>query len=671
MTTEPQPLWTPSAARIEQSHMHHYMDWLAREKGLAFADYDSLWKWSVEHLEDFWESVWQYFDIRTSAPYTQVLDAHKMPGAKWFDGARLNFAEQVFRFHQQDDEADQPAIIARSELRPMTQLSWRELRRDITAVANTLRALGVEPGDRVVAYLPNIPETVIAFFACASIGAIWSSCSPDMGDSSVLDRFRQIDPKVLLTVDGYRYGGKDFDRLSVVQAMRQALPTLRHTVLLPYLNPQARLDGALAWNDLFTHPAAHARPIRFEQVPFDHPLWILYSSGTTGMPKPIVHSHGGSLMESVKGHALHLDLGPQDRFLWFSTTGWVMWNSQVTGLLVGATICVYDGNPGYPDLGTLWKFAEEAELTFFGAGAAYYANCMKAGLEPAQLADLRRLRGVGSTGSPLAAEAYEWIYRHVGQDVLLATISGGTDIVAAFVGACPILPLYSGEMQCRSLGVAVHAFDEHGKAHIEEVGELVVTEPMPSMPLYFWNDAGGKRYQESYFDTYAGYWRHGDWIRITKRGGAIIYGRSDTTINRHGIRMGTSEIYRVVEDLPEILDSLVVDLEYLGRESYMPLFVVLQPGLTLDDALLARIRERIRTALSARHVPNEIFATAEIPRTLTGKKMELPIKKLLLGMPLAQIANPDAMSNPGSLRYFEEFAQQRIADGHPAPGLVA
>ncbi|MDB5839286.1 MAG: acetoacetyl-CoA synthetase [Herminiimonas sp.] len=665
MSTGNRLLWTPSALRIERSRMHDYMRWLEREKGKSFGDYNALWDWSTTHLEAFWESIWQYFDLRSATPAERILDTHAMPGAKWFEGACLNFAEQVFRFNLSDEHGDKPAIIAQSELRAMTQMSWRELRRQVTAVANSLRALGVQPGDRVAAYMPNIPETAIAFLACASIGAIWSSCSPDMGSASVLDRFRQIDPKVLIAVDGYRYGGKDFDRLAVVDAMRQALPTLELVVLLPYLDLDAAIDGATHWHSLLTHPAAHAQPIRFEQLPFDHPLWILYSSGTTGMPKPIVHGHGGSLLESMKGHALHLDLGPQDRFLWYSTTGWIMWNSQVTGLLVGATICLYDGNPGYPDLGTLWKFAERAGLTFFGAGAAYFGNCMKAGIEPARIADLARLRSVGSTGSPLAPESYEWIYRHVGQDILLATISGGTDIAAAFVGACPVLPLYSGEMQCRCLGVAVSAFDDKGRPLEDAVGELVVTEPMPSMPLYFWNDQGNKRYLESYFDTYPGYWRHGDWIRITPRGGAIIYGRSDTTINRHGIRMGTAEIYRVVEDLPEIADSLVVDLEYLGRESYMPLFVVLAPGVKLNAALEKRIREKIRTELSARHVPNDIFATAQIPRTLTGKKMELPIKNLLLGMPVERIANRDAMSNPECLAYYVEFARERNPEHNP------
>ncbi|MET0961612.1 MAG: acetoacetate--CoA ligase [Noviherbaspirillum sp.] len=653
------PLWTPSPQRAAATRLHDYMQWLAREKNLSFPSYEACWEWSVAKLEDFWESIWQYFELMSSAPYTRVLDRRRMPGAHWFAGARLNFAEQVFRFHEGEAGTAAPAIIARSELRGLSQLSWAEMRIQIGAVANTLRALGLGPGDRVVAYLPNIPETAIAFLACASIGAIWSSCSPDMGHASVLDRFRQIDPKLLLAVDGYRYGGRDFDRMDLVRAMRESLTTLEHTVLLPYLDAGASLDGALSWQSLLEHPAAHAQAMRFEQLPFDHPLWILYSSGTTGMPKPIVHGHGGALIEGIKGHALQLDMGPDDRFMWFSTTGWIMWNSQVMGLLVGATICIYDGNPGYPDLDTLWHFAGETEMTFFGAGAAYFTNCMKAGVEPAQIADLRSLCSVGVTGSPLSVDGYEWIYGHVKQDLLLAAISGGTDIAAAFVGACPILPVYAGEMQARGLGIAVYALDDQGNRLQDEVGELVVTEPMPSMPLYFWNDAGNKRYLESYFETYPGLWRHGDWLRITARGGAIIYGRSDTTINRHGIRMGTAEIYREVEDLPEVLDSLVVDLEYLGRESWMPLFVVLREGLSLDAALEQRIRERIRSALSARHVPNNIFQVQQVPRTLTGKKMELPVKKLFLGMPVEQVANRDAMANPESLAYYMELAQQR------------
>lgn len=646
-------LWRPDETRIGSSRINHYIDWLKLQKGLSFNDYESLWQWSVENLEDFWASIWQYFDIIHSVPYKRVLDERVMPGATWFEGSRLNLAEQLFR--HQDKDSDKSAIYSLSELRPLQEMSWGELYRQVASVAHALREMGVEPGDRVVSYLPNIPETVVAFYACASVGAIWSSCSPDMGSRSVIDRFKQIDPKVMIAVDGYRYGGKDYDRREVVQGLCDALPTLEKLVLLPYLDEAVRLPGALAWGDLTDHDV----PMHFEQVPFDHPLWVVYSSGTTGMPKPIVHGHGGSLIESLKGHALHLDLGPNDRYMWYTTTGWIMWNAQITGLLVGASICIHDGNPGYPDLGTLWSFAEKTGMTFFGAGAAYYTNCMKSGIEPARMGDLSKLRSVGSTGSPLSEQAYAWISEKVGRDVLIAAQSGGTDVAASFVGPVPIKPVVAGEMQCRLLGIAACAMDEQGNDLIDEVGELVITQPMPSMPLYFWNDEGNRRYHESYFEMYPGWWRHGDWIRITPRGGAVIYGRSDTTINRHGIRMGTSEIYWVVEGFPEIFDSLVVDLEYLGQDSYMPLFVVMSPEQKLDDDLKERIRQAIRSELSARHVPNEILQADGIPRTLTGKKMELPIKKLLLGMPIEKVVNVDAMSNPKSLDYFVELARRR------------
>lgn len=649
----PECLWKPDQARIKQSRMWHFMQWLKDEKGLSFDHYDALWRWSVDELETFWGCFWEYFRIPHSQPWSQVLDSHKMPGATWFAGARLNMIEYPFGFF--DDEPQRPAIISRSELRPCEELSWGEFKRQVASFAHRLRGMGVKPGDRVVAYLPNIAEAPVAFYACASIGAIWSSCSPDMGTRSVIDRFRQIDPKVLIAVDGYRYGGKDFDRLAVVEQIRDELPTLEQVVLLPYLNESAALQSSIPWSDM----VALDVPMTFEQVPFDHPLWVVYSSGTTGMPKPIVHSHGGALLEGLQGQGLHMDLQPEDRYLWFTTTGWIMWNAQIGGLLLGSTICIYDGNPGYPDMSTLWRFAAESKVTFFGAGAAYFLNCQKAGVHPKEYGDLSAIRSVGSTGSPLPEEGYRWIMDELGDEVLVAPISGGTDVAAFYVGCCPILPVYAGEMQCRTLGTAVYAFDDDGKEVEKDVGELVVTKPMPSMPLYFWGDEGGHRYHESYFDTYPGIWRHGDWIRITERGGAIIYGRSDTTINRQGVRMGTGEIYRVVEDIDDVLDSLVVDLEYLGRESYMPLFVVLREGVSLDESLKSRIRSAIRDNLSARHVPNDIIPVAEIPRTLTGKKMELPIRKLLLGKPLSQVANPDAMANPGSLDFYIRFAEER------------
>lgn len=649
-----EPIWTPSADVVRNAKITAYTDWLKRSRGLAFADYQALWQWSVTDVEAFWRSIWDYFDIRSATPFERVLASRAMPGARWFPGARLNYADQVFR-HVTDAR---PAIVFRNERGDALELGWHELQRQVACLAEALRAMGVRPGDRVVAYLPNIPQAVIAFLAAASVGAIWSVCSPDMGKLAVLDRFRQIEPKVLIAADGYRYGGKDYDRRPLVGELLAHLPTVQRLVLVPYLDPAAGkgdfADAAL-WPDLVAGEAA----LRSEVLPFDHPLWVVYSSGTTGLPKPIVHGHGGIVLEQLKLMALHNDLGPEDRFHWFSSTGWIMWNCQVSGLALGATICLYDGNPGWPDYSTLWRFVAQTGVTFFGAGAAFYSACLKAGVEPNAVGDLSRLRALGSTGSPLPDDAYRWIYDHVRRDIWLTPISGGTDFAGAFVGGVPTLPVYVGEMQCRCLGAKVEAYDDAGRPLIDEVGELVCTEPMPSMPLRFWNDEGDRRYRESYFDMYPGVWRHGDWIRITPRGGAIIYGRSDATINRHGIRMGTAELYRAVEEMPEVLDSLVVDLEYLGRESYMPLFVVLRPGVALSDELVGRIKARIRDALSARHVPNEVFRIQEVPRTLSGKKLELPIKKLLLGQPLEKVVNRDSMSNPASLDYFIDFARRR------------
>ena len=654
-----QPLWQPSSARIERARITAFRAWLARERGLAFADYESLWQWSTTDLEGFWSAVWQFFDIRASQPYARVLADARMPGAVWCPGARLNLVDQVMRHVA----TRRIAIVGRNETGTRSELRWSDLESQVAAVAASLRALGVAPGDRVVAYLPNVPQTIVAFLAAASVGAVWSVCSPDMGPVAVLDRFRQIEPKVLIACDGYRYGGKSFDRSEVVAQLVSELATLTHTVLVPVLNERVdatRLPGALAWSDLISRCA----PLRTEQVGFDHPLWIVYSSGTTGVPKAIVHGHGGILLEALKGIGLHRDVQPDDRFQWTTSTGWIMWNVQVSGLLVGATVCLYDGNPGWPDLSTLWKFIADERVTFFGAGAAFYAGCMKAGIEPAQIADLSRLHSIGSTGSPLPAEAYRWIYRQVKQDVWLASIAGGTDLAGAFLTGLTTLPVYEGEMQCRALGLKVEAFDNDGQPVIDQVGELVCSAPFPSLPLYFWNDPDGRRYRESYFEPWPGVWRHGDWVRLVLRPeaiGAVIYGRSDATINRHGIRMGTAELYRAVEAIPEVLDSLVVDLEYLGRASYMPLFVVLRPGVALSDELKTRIVARIRAALSARHVPDEIIAIAEVPRTLSGKKMELPVKKLLLGQPMEKVVHADAMANPASLAWFVEFEQRRNA----------
>jgi len=647
-------VWRPGRERLNDCNMRTYTRWLADRHGLDFDDdYEALWQWSVDNVEGFWATMWEYFDVPHSQPYSNVLDTHVMPGAHWFEGAKLNLVEQIFRFNHGAD-ADKTAIYSRSELRELQTLSWGELRRQITSLAAALRGMGVVPGDRVVAYLPNIEETIVAFCATASIGAIWSSCSPDMGTNSVLDRFSQIDPKVLITVDGYRYGGKDFDRLDVVCQLREGLPTLQYTILLPYLDTDAALENSHDFASL----CADDVDIDFEQVDFEHPLWVLYSSGTTGMPKSIVHGQGGILLELLKHASLHIDLGPDDRYMWMTTTGWMMWNTLISALLVGSSLCLYDGSPGYPDMGALWRFAAESGVTFFGAGAAYYDSCKKAGIEPAELADLSALRSIGSTGSPLSPESYHWINEHVGSDVMIAAISGGTDVCTAFVGGCPVKPVVAGEMPSRGLGAAVYAMDEAGNKLDDEVGELVITEPLPTMPLIFWGDEDGSRLRASYFEDYPGYWRHGDWIRITPRGGAVIYGRSDATINRHGIRMGTSEIYRVVESIDAIVDSLVVDLEHLGKESWMPLFVVLRAGEQLTDELKKHINVTIRARLSPRYTPDEIIAVAQVPRTLSGKKMELPIKKLLHGQPLEQAASADAMSNPESLDYYMELARQ-------------
>ncbi|WFE96426.1 acetoacetate--CoA ligase [Micromonospora sp. WMMD987] len=651
-------LWTPPADVRERSRIGAYLRWLREHRGLDFADYDALWQWSVTDLDAFWRSIWDHFEVVAHTPPTATLGDAAMPGARWFPGATLNYAENVLRMPGRAD--DDPVVVAHSQTRPPVTLTAAELREQVRRVAAGLRRLGVVAGDRVAAYAPNIPETYVLLLATSSLGAIFSSCAPEFGTRSVVDRWQQIAPKVLVAVDGYRYGDKPVDRRAEVAAIRAALPSLTHTVTIAYLHPTAPdgvPEGSLSWAEL---AAETTERLTFTPVPFDHPLYVLYSSGTTGLPKPIVHGHGGILLEHLKMLALHHDLGPADRFFWFTTTGWMMWNFLVSGPAVGATIVLFDGNPGHPDLGALWRLAEETGTTYFGTSAPFLLACRKAGLVPKDVADLSALRGVGSTGAPLPAEGFTWVYETVGTDLQLQSLSGGTDVCTGFVGGVPLLPVYAGEITCRALGAKVEARSSDGTPVLGELGELVITAPMPSMPVGFWNDPDGRRYAEAYFDVYPGVWRHGDWITINERGGCVITGRSDATLNRGGVRLGTAEFYSVVEGLDEVVDSVVVHLEDdEGGAGELLLFVVLAEGLELDDTLRKKIARELRTALSPRHIPDEIHQVRAVPRTLSSKKLEVPVKKILTGTPVESAAAQGALANPESLTAFATFAQSR------------
>jgi acetoacetyl-CoA synthetase len=645
-------LWEPTAEAIERSNLTTYMRWLGEARGLHFDGYHDLWRWSVDDVEAFWASIWDFFGVQAERPYKRVLGRREMPGAEWFPGARLSYAQHIFR--DRDDAA--VAIVHESETRDRGEVTWGELRAQVAGIAAGLRELGVEPGDRVVGYLPNIPETIAIFLACASIGAIWSCCSPDFGIRSVVDRFAQIEPKVLFAADGYRYGGKDFDRRETIGRLRAEMPTLEATVLVPYLDPEATTEDAVTLPDM-----QREGELEFAQLPFAHPLWVLYSSGTTGLPKAIVHGQGGVLLEHLKVLRLHTDLQAGDRLFWFTTTGWMMWNYLVGGLLTDATILLYDGNPATPSLERLWDFAAETGMTVFGTSAAYISACMKSGVKPTEGRDLSKLEAVGSTGSPLSPDGFRWIYDEVGRDTWLFSMSGGTDVVSAFVGGVPTLPVYEGELQARALGAALESWDEDGRSVTGQVGELVLTEPLPTMPVFFWGDPDGERYKDSYFSVFPGVWRHGDWIEITPRGTAIITGRSDSTINRGGIRMGTAEIYSAVLALDEVRDALVVDIPQDGEESWLPLFVVLEEGVELGDDLVKAIRTRIREDCSPRHVPSDVIPIAEVPRTLSGKVLEVPVKRILMGTDPEKAASRDSLANPEALDWFADLAKQRAA----------
>ena len=650
MVREGEVLWEPQPDAKERSNLAAYLRWLAGQ-GRKFDGYGDLWNWSVTDVGPFWESIYRYFEVNSSSAYARpIKKADHMMGTRWFEGAKINYAEHVFR----NTTSERDALIFKNESGESRSVSWNQLERETSSLAQTLRTMGVEKGDRVAAFIPNTPEAVVALLACASIGAIWSSCSPDFGAASVIDRFKQIEPKVLIAVDKSQYNGKVYDKTPVLHTVRDAMPSLNGTIVISHGDLNTMSDPpakVINWGEA-TSGESRLDP---SHVPFDHPLWIVYSSGTTGLPKPLVHSHGGILLEHLKVLALHNDVRKVDRLFWFTTTGWMMWNYVVGGLLLGSTVVLYDGSPVYPDKSSLWNFAEETGITLFGTSAAYIGSCMKSEVRPLDTHNLSGLRGLGSTGSPLSADAFEWIYRNVKRDFWVASISGGTDLCTAFVGGCPVLPVTAGELQCRCLGAKVESFNEEGEAVIGETGELVITEPMPSMPIYLWNDADNRRYSESYFEMFPGVWRHGDWIKITRRGTCVIYGRSDATLKKQGVRLGTSDIYRYVESIPSIQDSLVIELEETGGSSRLLLFVVLEGGRVMDSATVESIRGKIRRDVSSRFVPDEIIAIPDVPRTINGKKMEVPIKKILMGIAPEKALDIDSMSNPGSLAYFLEY----------------
>ncbi|PCJ87492.1 MAG: acetoacetate--CoA ligase [Flavobacteriales bacterium] len=651
-------LWKPSREFTESSNMYHYTEWLAVERQLHFNDYHSLWSWSVENIEDFWQSIWDYYQIKSYSSYSKVLQmpSDGMIGAKWFEGATLNYAEHIFR----NKTNEYPALVYQSETQPLMEISWEELEKQVTSMAAWLKSIGIEKGDRVAAFLPNIPQAVVAFLAANSMGAVWSSCSPDFGTPSVIDRFQQIKPKVLFVVDGYTYNGKTFSKTAGAKELLDALPTVEKVVFVPFFDQSAKpagISNAVLWAEAVNTPA---NEIKFEQVPFDHPIWVLYSSGTTGKPKAITHSVGGCLLEHYKALGLHQNCKQGDRFFWYSTTGWMMWNYTLASLLTGATMVIYDGSAGYPNRRFLWDFAENAKITHFGGGAAYYISCMKKKMDFTGKGMFQHLQSVGSTGSPLPPEAFEWIYNSVKKDVWLISLSGGTDVCSGFVGGSPFLPVHAGEIQCRMLGCKVEAFNENGESVADEVSEMVLTKPMPSMPVYFWNDENNERYRSSYFEHYAGLWRHGDWVKITDRGSLVIYGRSDATLNRGGVRIGTSEVYSAVDGLSEVMDSMVVCIEIGGGQYYMPLFVVLTDGIELTVELRQKICKQLRAQFSPRHVPDQIFQIDEVPYTISGKKMETPVKKILMGMDLGKAMSKDAMKNPSSIEFFIKFSETGI-----------
>ncbi|MCB0523181.1 MAG: acetoacetate--CoA ligase [Lewinellaceae bacterium] len=653
---DPIKLWQPDQQTQLNSHLHDYMAWLRNTHNLDFDNYASLWEWSSRDVAAFWKSLWEYFNVQYHQPYNSVLSGNEMPDFHWFEGATLNYAEHIFRKKSEK----RPAILFQSEIHALSEISWQELEEKTAALAAFFLDSGIRPGDRIAAYLPNSPHAIIAALATASIGAVWSSCSPDFGATSVADRFAQIEPKILIAIDGYGYGGKKFDKRETVRELCALLPSVEKLVFIPFLDANAGFESdkteVIQW-DQISKDYKNSR-LSFEAVPFSHPLWILYSSGTTGIPKAIVHSHGGNLLEHLKYLHFHNDVHEGERFFWFSTTGWMMWNFTLASLLCGSTIVLYDGSPGFPDLNILWDLAEKTRVTHFGTSAPFLVSCMKSGVNPKDNFDLSAMRSIGSTGSPLPPEAFGWVYEHIKPDLWLSSMAGGTDVCTAWVGGNPLLPVYQGEIQCRCLGCAMESWDEDGHAvPTDEVGEMVVTKPMPSMPIYFWNDVNKEKYRSSYFEQYPGIWRHGDWLQITGRGTLVILGRSDSTLNRQGVRIGTAEIYRALDQIPAIKDALIINLEKKDGSDWMPLFVMLAENEALDENLVATIKKTLRSTYSPRHVPDEILEVADIPYTISGKKMETPVKKVLQRKPLDKAYNPDSMRNPEAMNYFIQLAE--------------
>jgi acetoacetyl-CoA synthetase len=651
---DPEILWEPSPEAWSTTQIGRFAEWLTATRGLRFRTYEELWAWSVDDAEAFWPAIWEYFDVRSSTPSTAVRTAAGMPGTEWFPGARLNYAEHVLRGARRSAHPDGDVLVAMSQTRPGRRLTASDLEDLVARARAGFRRLGVGPGDRVAAYLPSLPETVAAYLACLSLGAIWSSCAPEFGTRSVVDRLGQIAPKVLLAVDGYRFGDKPVDRSAEVAQIRAALPTLEHVVTLPYLYPdELRIPEAQPWAE-FTR---ETEPLEFAQVPFNHPLHILFSSGTTGLPKPIVHGHGGVLLDQLKSMTFHQNLGPADRLFFFSTTGWMAWNWLVSAVAGGTSIVLADGNLMYPDLEAPWRAVASEGITVYGVSPAFLTACRKGGVVPRKVADLSGLHGVSAGGSPMTPEMFRWVYEAVGEHVFLQSFSGGTEICGAFVGGVPLLPVRAGEIACRWLGAKVEAYDPDGRAVLDEEGELVLTEPLPSMPLGLWGDEDGSRFRATYFERFPGVWHHGDRVRISASGAVIISGRSDATLNRGGVRLGTGEFYTVVEDLPEVSDSLVVHLEDAdGGAGQLILFVVPAPGIRLDDGLRSRIAGALRAGLSPRHVPDRIEAVAAVPRTITGKKLEVPVKRILQGVPADAAASRGALSDPTALDGYVELA---------------